>query len=69
MSIILYVVAFAIGFVVARIGMWWRLHQIEGTLRNLSNTVHEEALLDKTDQVLAAWVVNRIDTIVNKEFR
>lgn len=69
LTIVIGVVCFTLGAIVSRIGVY--VHQIETEvkLRNFANQVYEETVLSHDGNVSASWVLNQIDTIVNKEFR
>jgi hypothetical protein len=67
--IITGIVCFGVGAAVSRFGVWVRFVQLEVKLRYLANQIHEETILSHDATVPADWVLDQLDTIVNKEFR
>lgn len=61
-------VGFAVGVAVGQLGLSYRLARIEGALRNLANGAYEQKLFGHP-QVPAEWVMDQVDTLVNREFR
>lgn len=57
-----------LGIAIGRIGVWWRLAQIDGALRNLRRSLQDHEVMESS-QVPVEWVVSEVETILAKEFR
>jgi hypothetical protein len=57
-----------LGYAIAVVGTWARLHRQESELRALINAVVVERSMNRHDSISSTWVQQELETMLHKEY-
>jgi hypothetical protein len=57
-----------LGYALAVVGTWARLHKQESELRALINAIEVERTMSRHDSLSSEWVIQELETMLHREF-